>query len=132
MSNRLIDLTGLRFGKLTVLSRAENEQGGQVRWLCQCDCGAQKAVRGVFLRNGRVSSCGCGKFGPHPSKSPDLTGQQFGSFVAIERAERRPDRRVRWVCQCEKCGRKVSVLGTELSRGTAPICECRQCQGSRR
>ena len=33
------DLTGQRFGKLVVLSRAENDKTKHTRWLCQCDCG---------------------------------------------------------------------------------------------
>ena len=33
------DLTGQRFGKLTVIKRVENNDRNKVRWLCQCDCG---------------------------------------------------------------------------------------------
>jgi hypothetical protein len=40
---KLIDLTGERFEKLTVLRRAENKYtaGGnpKVQWLCRCECG---------------------------------------------------------------------------------------------
>lgn len=35
------DLTGQKFGRLTVLERSEN-QGRYVRWLCQCECGNKK------------------------------------------------------------------------------------------
>jgi hypothetical protein len=33
------DLIGQRFGKLTVIRRAENGASGRARWLCQCECG---------------------------------------------------------------------------------------------
>lgn len=56
---KLIDLTGQRFGRLLVIGRAENELGGQPRWICQCDCGAKKTIRGSHLRQGLVKSCGC-------------------------------------------------------------------------
>jgi len=56
---RLIDLTGKRFGRLTVVSRAENNKRGEVQWLCKCDCGNETITRGNSLTMGRVKSCGC-------------------------------------------------------------------------
>ena len=56
---RVIDLTGNRYGRLTVLSRANNSQTGSVRWLCKCDCGNEKIVYRSALRNGATISCGC-------------------------------------------------------------------------
>lgn len=52
------DLTGKRFGHLTVLRRDE-EAKGKPRWLCQCDCGNKKIVSSDSLRRERVKSCGC-------------------------------------------------------------------------
>lgn len=60
---RLIDLTGRRFGRLTVLERAEDRftpKGlRQACWLCVCDCGTEKIVYGERLRKGWTTSCGC-------------------------------------------------------------------------
>ena len=36
---KFVDLTGKRFGRLTVISRAEKDKFGHPRWLCRCDCG---------------------------------------------------------------------------------------------
>lgn len=55
-----IDLTGQRFGKLTVLQECYRKKN--VYWLCQCDCGSQTTVMGVSLRNGHTTSCGCARF----------------------------------------------------------------------
>lgn len=52
------DLTGIKFNRLTVISRAEN-QGKNTTWLCECDCGIRKIVRASSLKNGVVQSCGC-------------------------------------------------------------------------
>ena len=58
MPNKLKDLTGMRFGKLTVLRRADhNDNRGKPVWTCVCDCGAIKDVSGASLRN-RARSCG--------------------------------------------------------------------------
>ncbi len=59
-----LNLIGQRFERLVVLERAEDEvdkKSGKhkTRWLCQCDCGNKKIVRGASLTNGRIRSCGC-------------------------------------------------------------------------
>lgn len=63
--SRFIDLTGQRFGRLTVVERAENcvtPCGSQkTKWMCRCDCGNLIEILGDNLRNGRTSSCGCMK-----------------------------------------------------------------------
>ena len=53
-----IDLTGQKFGKLTVIKRANNI-GTKAAWVCQCDCGNTTIVQGCNLRNGHTTSCGC-------------------------------------------------------------------------
>lgn len=55
---RMIDLTGQKFGRLTVLERAENYKTA-ARWKCSCDCGNVKVVIGRCLRTGHTKSCGC-------------------------------------------------------------------------
>ena len=57
-SRRRVDLSGQRFGKLTVLAPAENV-GGKTAWLCRCDCGREVAVKTHHLRSGHTKSCGC-------------------------------------------------------------------------
>ena len=53
------DLTGQKFGKLTVISREKNDKHGNIRWLCKCDCGKETTVQGGHLTSGRTKSCGC-------------------------------------------------------------------------
>lgn len=57
---RLIDLTGKRFGRLTVLGRSQ-EPSEKIKWICKCDCGTIKAIYGDCLKNGNTKSCGCFK-----------------------------------------------------------------------
>ena len=59
-SRKKLDLTGQRYGKLTVLRPAENV-GDRTAWLCKCDCGQETVVKTFCLRNGHVVSCGCAK-----------------------------------------------------------------------
>jgi hypothetical protein len=57
---KIIDITGQKFGRLTVLSLdEENSTSHSKRWLVICDCGNYKSVAGGNLKNGAVRSCGC-------------------------------------------------------------------------
>lgn len=55
----MIDLTGKRFGRLTVVRSEGKNSHGSYLWLCECDCGSIKVLNGAELRRGNVSSCGC-------------------------------------------------------------------------
>lgn len=63
MSTRPLDLTGLRFGKLVVVSLAEPRRqpsGRSIRmWNCVCDCGNTTKTSATNLRSGDVQSCRC-------------------------------------------------------------------------
>lgn len=52
------DLTGQRFGYLTVLNPTDKRSSGSVVWDCICDCGNHKEVRAIRLLSGEVDCCG--------------------------------------------------------------------------
>ena len=56
---KALDLNGKRFGRLTVLERAERGKWGEFCWVCKCDCGEVKTISGKNLISGRTQSCGC-------------------------------------------------------------------------
>lgn len=53
------DITGERFGRLRVISRAQNSSSGSARWNCVCECGRTVVVDAGKLKNGHTKSCGC-------------------------------------------------------------------------
>ena len=59
------DLTGMTFGKYTVMKRAENRRSPNgksiVMWTCKCECGIVKDVPASGLLNGSQRSCGCAR-----------------------------------------------------------------------
>lgn len=62
MNKTAIDMTGQRFGRLTILGPAERPQGVTNRcqyWQALCDCGKLVVVMGAHVRSGNTSSCGC-------------------------------------------------------------------------
>ena len=52
------DLTGKKFGRLTVMWRTAN-RNLHACWACVCDCGGTTESGGDDLRLGRSKSCGC-------------------------------------------------------------------------
>jgi hypothetical protein len=53
------EMTGKRFGKLTVIRRLPNDKYKNAVWECQCDCGEIRRIRAGGLRNSKTQSCGC-------------------------------------------------------------------------
>ena len=127
----LKDLTGQRFGRWTVLNKAPSRNKA-VYWLCQCDCGTIKEVKGASLTSGRSSSCGCfhkenaaktlSKTAKNNKK--DLLGQRFGKLLVIEESNRRAaNGGVYWLCLCD-CGKSIEVPGYRLIGGYTTHCGC--------
>lgn len=54
-----IDLTGMKYGRLTVLRLDEGHTGAKRHWICECGCGALSSVTTSHLRSGNSKSCGC-------------------------------------------------------------------------
>lgn len=56
---KAIDMTGRKYGRLTVVSKSGRTDDGKITWLCLCDCGGSAVVCGQRLRSGGTRSCGC-------------------------------------------------------------------------
>ena len=55
----MIDLTGRRFGRLTVIERTSESRNQTKLWRSVCDCGKEHLATSGNLRSGRTLSCGC-------------------------------------------------------------------------
>ncbi|GAF14940.1 hypothetical protein JCM19045_4277 [Bacillus sp. JCM 19045] len=53
------DLLNKRFGMLVVLEKCEQRKNNNIYWLCKCDCGNYKEIKGSHLNVGSTKSCGC-------------------------------------------------------------------------
>ncbi len=117
---RYEDLTGKRFGKLQVLSRAEERDSyGRVQWKCLCDCGNTVVAPSGQLTNGYRRSCGC--LSRPPLK--DWVGKQFGDLTVTAYDGKR-DKKHYWKCRCV-CGNETSVCQSSLMSGHTTSCGCR-------
>lgn len=117
MSN---DLTGKRFGKLTVISKTDRKKNGSILWECRCDCGNEKEVTSRDLNSGRVKSCGCSR-----GSSKSLVGKRFGMLTVISDSGEKQGTAKLWVCKCD-CGKIKNVRTDALTSGKVISCGCQK------
>lgn len=115
--SKLVDISGERFGSLTVVRRNGTAKGGAAAWLCKCDCGRYTSAAGNHLRQGLVKSCGCARKTAHRI---DIAGQRFGRLTAIEPVYNEV---TYWRCLCD-CGKETLVRMSNLRSGHAASCGC--------
>ena len=115
------DLSGRRFGKLHVLSRAEPDETGAQRWLCRCACGREYIARYSPLNRGQIKSCGCEK---GQNRKVDIAGRRFNMLTAMYPTDKREHGRIVWHCRCD-CGKETDVSTDKLMNSTHVIsCGC--------
>jgi len=110
--NRLVDITGRIFGKLTVAELTEKRINQSAVWLCRCECGNLCEVSYPRLIRGIVTDCGCG------NPDQDLTGRRFGRLTVLKKTSHS-----RYLCKCD-CGNEHSVTSGELLSGHKKSCGC--------
>jgi hypothetical protein len=55
----IVNMVGLKFGRLTVMNFSEINKWREKVWVCKCDCGNYTEVSTAKLRKGNTTSCGC-------------------------------------------------------------------------
>ncbi|MBQ0037232.1 MAG: hypothetical protein KBS74_01020 [Clostridiales bacterium] len=111
------DLTGKRFGNLTVVERLTEKN-----YRCVCDCGTEKTILSSSLLSGRTTSCGCmrGK-----RKRKDISGMRSGMVVAIEPTDVMRRTSILWRCRCD-CGKEFLTEAYKISSGIIQSCGCQR------
>lgn len=124
------DLTGQKFGRLTVLHIDKRIKLGQHlywTWLCKCDCGNIISVLPGNLKKKNIQSCGCLKKETSTkngkNRKKDITNQRFGRLLALYPTEKRCGNSVVWHCVCD-CGKECNVSIQNLRNGNTKSCGC--------
>lgn len=116
------DLIGQRFGKLVVIERAENTKECRAQWLCKCDCGKTKIIKGKYLLNGDTKSCGCIKHA-EPKIKKITVGMKIGRLTVIKKTKKTVKGLPQWLCQCD-CGKQIVIPETSLKNERVKSCGC--------
>lgn len=136
MGRNAKDLTGQKFGRLTVIGRGEdyvnpNTGKKRMRWMCQCECGNIVHCQPGSLQTGSTRSCGCLQKEllaevsrrNAPKRRSDITGERFGKLTAIKPDHSEPNNGVIWLCRCD-CGKDTYVPTKMLKSGNTKSCGC--------
>lgn len=119
------DLTGKKFGRLTVIESAGSDKNGHAKWFCKCDCGGEVTVLATNLKRGQTTSCGC----YHKERAIannhkiNIAGKRFGKLLAIKPTQNSKNGDARWECKCD-CGNKAVVKYKHLKNGEIKSCGC--------
>lgn len=123
------DLTGRRFGMLTVTGYAGLQQQKRQKisaWNCVCDCGNTCVVPGYLLKQGRRKSCGCIR-----ETGQGLVGKRFGKLTVESEDTQNRTTLHKVICRCD-CGNRVSVATRDLKSGKTKDCGCVRAEKSGR
>lgn len=121
------NLTGEKYGKLTVLKMSEERYPAgnrmQIQWDCQCECGNTISVTTNSWNSRAYYSCGCWK-----SHQKDYTGETYEKLTIVERLDERycgknGATQVQWRAECE-CGNSVLVTSSQWSAKIKTSCGC--------
>lgn len=75
-------MIGRKFGRWTVIKYNEktSKQKRCDHYLCHCNCGTKRIVRGDHLRNGHTKSCGCLNREIHSKLAKQQIGENSHSY----------------------------------------------------
>ena len=124
------NLTDLKFGYLKVVSPSDEREQGNIKWICECECGTLvKRTHASLKKGGDKANCGCKRSQlckerlakpkdvensekaqktnkPRENLITDIRGHKFGLLTVLRASDKREARAVKWECQCE-CGEIV-------------------------
>lgn len=121
MGRKLIDMAGVKVGRLTVLDYA-----GDGWWNCQCECGNTVKRKGMQLKRGGKSSCGCwiGDIARENGRTTKKTliGLRVGHIKVLKCVDDTVGKEI-YECQCD-CGNIINVERRYLVDGSKTHCGC--------
>lgn len=123
MSNKF-DLTGKKFGKLTVLFESSihvSKNGNKrIAWHCKCECGNELDVMALNLTRNHTTSCGCARLDGRKKLQRDVTDERFGHLVGIRKVESKTGQ-TRWLFKCD-CGKEIECYLSNVTTGKTKSC----------
>ncbi len=135
--NKIIELTGKKIGKLTVLNRVKDDNNTLnygISWLVQCSCGRDPYVvsSGSLLSKKNVGMCKvCANREAEKTRKRNrdpLIGRKFGLLTVIREWGTKTDGGLCVICNCD-CGGQAIYRWSQLRNGDNISCGCRQKKG---
>lgn len=108
------DITGHKYGSLTVIKLLGKDKHNKSVWECQCECGGTTSVTSNNLKRGITKSCGC----RHTMFKQNEVGNTYGRLTVVSASNRGGW----WNVTCE-CGNSITIRGATLRK--AESCGCK-------
>lgn len=127
------DLTGMKFGRLTVLEM-KYVPNGHTKSICKCDCGNTIEVISTYLTSGDTKSCGCyQKHKASEANTKDFTGtvSDYG-VIFISREYKNNKNQWMWKCKCGMCDNEFVALPAKVLNGHITSCGCAKTSSGER
>ena len=128
-ANNQKDLTNMQFGNLTVLSYKYTNTHGKY-YLCKCNCGNTKIIRGSTLTSGKIQGCGCNigknnKGKTFTDKIQSHIGEKYNNLTIIdfEKNKRKNQRGYSCICKCN-CGNITIQQYADVVNSKVISCGC--------
>lgn len=124
-----IDLTGQRFGRLTVIELLPERKNKKRYWKCKCDCGNYKKIDTASLRGGHTKSCGCLEEENRNNhikkyrKKQSIIGKKYGMLEVLKDSGKRKKRKIVYECKCD-CGNIIYKTKNEIINSKLQSCGC--------
>lgn len=125
------DLTGKKFGRLTVVKYSNSKEGTRY-WECACDCGNITYVPTKSLNSGNTKSCGCLRYETTIKNNiklkskvdqEDIIGQRFDFLEVLARVDGL-DGQTKYKCYCHNCKNYKDIKYSDLVSGRIHACGC--------
>ncbi len=114
------DLTGRRFGHITVIARNSNPKY-KALWHCVCDCGTEFMAYSSALLQGKHTSCGKCRY--HLTRVKEsMIGKRYSHLVVTGIVEPEPQKFM-LLCRCD-CGEYIITSTDQLTYGYTRSCGC--------
>lgn len=115
------DLTGRRYGMLTVSGPTGQRENGYIVWLCRCECGGEILLDTRCLQRGTVTDCGyITKVKPGQR---DVSGRRFGQLTALEPTGETVRGSAVRCCRYD-CGGEIHASLHQLTADCRKSCNC--------
>lgn len=125
---KLVNLTGLKVNRWSILFYEGRSKGGQLKCRCRCECGTERLVLVTKIRNGNSKSCGCLSREINRARTIiDLSGKKIGWIQVVSIATEKPKVKYRttwWNCFCELCKKQCIMSTSSLRTESTKSCGC--------
>lgn len=106
------DLSGQKFGNLTVIER-DNSKSNGTYWVCRCVCRNVTSVSAPNLKRGHTKSCGC-------LRGTGIIGNKYGKLTVLEKLDNG-----KYKCRCD-CGNFKVIDYKSLTNNQYEL-SCKAC-----